>query len=125
MTKERPLSPHLQIYSPQITSVLSILHRATGVALTLGLFVVTWWLLAAASGSQAYDTFRHIVGSPIGFIFMIGWSYALFYHACAGIRHLFLDAGKFYTIPEIYKSGYVLVTASVVATAVFWYAILF
>ena len=125
MTAERPLSPHLQIYKPQITSVLSIMHRITGVALTIGLFVMAWWLLAAASGPEAYQTFRNVASSPVGLFFLLGWSYALFYHLCAGVRHLFLDAGKFFSIPEIYSSGYVMLGASVVLTVVFWLAILF
>ena len=123
MAFERPLSPHLQIYRPQITSVLSILHRITGVALTVGLFVVAWMLLAVASGPEAYATFQSVMTSPLGVIAVVGWSYALFYHLCAGIRHLVMDTGKGFAIPEIYKSGYTMVGASVVLTVVFWLAV--
>jgi succinate dehydrogenase / fumarate reductase cytochrome b subunit len=122
---ERPLSPHLQIYRWQITMAMSILHRATGVALTIGLFVMAWWLLAAASGPEAYDQFRHCASSPFGLFVLAGFSYALFYHFCTGIRHLFLDSGMFYGIPEIYKSGYVTIAASIVLTVSFWLAIIF
>jgi succinate dehydrogenase / fumarate reductase cytochrome b subunit len=125
MTAERPLSPHLQIYKPQITSVLSILHRATGVALSIGLFVLTWWLLAAASGPDAYDQFRRVASSPVGVFFLMGWSYAVFYHFCSGIRHLIMDTGRLFTLPEIYKGGYIMLAASVVLTVIFWCLVLF
>jgi len=122
---ERPLSPHLQIYKPQITSVMSIMHRATGVALTFGLFILAWWLLAAASGPEAYETFRSCVSHPLGIIVMAGLSFALFFHTCTGIRHLFLDTGRFYAIPEIYRSGYTALLCAFILTAMFWLAILF
>lgn len=122
MAHERPLSPHLQVYKPQITSVLSILHRITGVVLCLGLFVLGWWLLAAASGPEAYATFQDVAGSPIGIIALVGWSFALFYHLCSGVRHLLMDTGMFFTIPEIYKSGYATLAAAALLTAMFWIA---
>lgn len=125
MAVERPLSPHLQIYRPQITSVLSVLHRGTGIVLTLGLFILAWWLVAGAAGPEAYQHFRDVVSHPLGIIVMIGFSYALFYHTCTGIRHLMMDAGKLFTIPEIYKGGYTAVIASLVLTTVFWLAIIF
>ena len=125
MTIERPLSPHLQIYKPQITSTLSIMNRGTGIALTFGLFALAWWLLAAATGPDAYDFFRKCILHPVGIVCMVGWSFSLFYHTCAGIRHLVLDTGKWFTIPEIYKSGYTMLACSVLLTAAFWAAILF
>lgn len=125
MTIERPLSPHLQIYKPQITSVLSILHRSTGVALTFGLLVLALWLVAAASGEDAYNTFRDAVSHPLGRIAAVGLSYAAFYHFCTGLRHLVWDTGAEMTIPALYKTGYIAVTASVILTALFWAAILF
>ncbi len=124
MAFERPLSPHLQIYRPQITMVLSILHRITGVALSVGLFILTWWLLAASSGPEAYATFQSVAGSPLGLLALFGWTFALFYHLCAGIRHLVMDCGFLFTIPEIYKGGYVMLGASIALTAVFWLCIL-
>lgn len=125
MTKERPLSPHLQIYKWQITMAMSIMHRATGVALTIGLVVMGWWLLALASGPDAYQCFLDCATSPLGMLVLFGFSYALFYHFCTGLRHLFLDAGAYFTIPEIYKSGYATLAMSVFLTACFWLAILF
>lgn len=123
MSAERPLSPHLQIYRPQITSVLSILHRMTGVALTLGLFILAWWLLAASAGPEAYDQFRAVASSPVGIIALVGWSFALFYHLCAGVRHLVMDAGWFFTIPALYKTGYTMLGCTVALTAIFWISI--
>lgn len=125
MTTERPLSPHLQIYKPQISSVLSILHRGTGIGLTLGLFVLALWLIAAAAGEDAYNTFRAAVGHPLGLIASVGLSWAAFYHFCTGIRHMIWDTGARLTIPDLYKTGYFAVSASVVLTALFWAAILF
>jgi len=122
---ERPLSPHLQIYKWQITMAMSIMHRATGVALTFGLFILGWWLLAAASGPEAYDQFRSIIGHPAGVFVMMGLSFCLFYHLCTGIRHLFLDSGLFFKIPEIYASGYTALVCAVALTAMFWLAIVF
>lgn len=125
MTKERPLSPHLQIYKWQITMAMSIMHRATGVALTIGLFVIMWWLLALASGPEAYQRFLDCMTSPLGLLVLFGFSFALFYHLCTGIRHLFLDSGAFFPIPDIYKSGYATLAAAIVLTTCFWLAILF
>lgn len=125
MAAERPLSPHLQIYRPQITSVLSILHRGTGIALTIGLFVLAWWLIAIAAGPDAYAQFRAVVSHPLGVMIMIGFSYALFFHTCTGIRHLLMDMGNLFTIPEIYKGGYTAIGASIVLTLAFWLAVIF
>lgn len=122
---DKPLSPHLQIYKPQITSVMSIMHRATGVALTFALFVLAWWLLAAAAGPDAYQFFRDFVSHPIGIMAAIGLSFALFYHTCTGIRHLFLDSGRFFSIPEIYLSGYTALACAFALTTLFWLAIIF
>lgn len=102
---------------------LSILHRATGVALSIGLFVMTWWLMAAAMGPEAYQDFRDIASSPLGLIVLAGWSFALFFHTCSGIRHIVMDMGKLFTIPEIYKGGYTVIIAAVVLTLAFWIAV--
>jgi succinate dehydrogenase / fumarate reductase cytochrome b subunit len=85
---ERPLSPHLQIYRWQLTSVLSILHRAAGIALSVGAVLLVWWLVAAASGPAAYSRAAGFFGSWIGLVLLFGWTAALFYHLCNGIRHL-------------------------------------
>lgn len=117
---ERPLSPHLQIYRPQITSVLSILHRMTGVALAVGTLVLVYWLVAAAVGPQAYAAAQDFVGSKLGRLLLLGWTWALFYHLCNGIRHLVWDAGYGFELDTLAKSGWVVVAASVGLTLVAW-----
>src|SRR5436190_23067696 len=84
----RPLSPHLQIYRPQLTSILSITHRAAGVALAVGTLLLVYWVVAAASGPAAYATAQACIGSWIGRLVLFGWSAALVYHLANGIRHL-------------------------------------
>lgn len=119
-TGSRPLSPHLQIYKPQITSVLSILHRFTGVALAVGTLALAWWLMAAAAGPDAFASAQAAAGSWIGRLFLFGWTVALFYHLANGIRHLFWDAGKGYELPTVYASGWTVVAAAVVLTVACW-----
>lgn len=118
---KRPLSPHLQVYKPQMTSIMSILHRATGVALMLGLLMVAWWLIAAASGEEAYNAARDFTRSPLGLFMMFGWSVAMFYHLCNGIRHLFWDFGYLFKLGDAFKAGYVVLIATAVLTASAWY----
>ncbi|MET0331191.1 MAG: succinate dehydrogenase, cytochrome b556 subunit [Dyella sp.] len=116
----RPLSPHLQIYKWQVQMVTSIVHRATGVALAVGTLLVIWGLLALASGAQAYAHFKTYLGSPIGLILLVGWSWALFFHLCNGIRHLVQDAGAGYEIKQFVRSSWMSVIASVVLTLIVW-----
>ena len=118
---KRPLSPHLEIYKPQMTSVLSILHRACGAALTLGTFLVAWWLIAAATGEQAYNVARDFAASPLGTFMIFGWSVALFYHLSNGVRHLIWDTGYLFKITNAYKAGYIVLASTAVLTAGAWY----
>jgi succinate dehydrogenase / fumarate reductase, cytochrome b subunit len=118
--KERPLSPHLQIYKPQISSVLSIAHRASGIALTVGTILLVWWLLAAATGPDAYATAQSFMGSIIGQILIFGWTLAFYFHLCNGIRHLAWDAGFGFDLPVMNMSGKIAVGASVVLTILSW-----
>lgn len=120
-TQNRPLSPHLQVYKPQLTSTLSILHRATGVALAVGTLLLTWWLVAAAAGPEAFATVQTFIGSWIGRLLLFGWTFALFYHLCNGIRHLFWDAGKGYELPTVYATGWLAVIAALALTVVAWF----
>ncbi len=122
-TDRRPLSPHLQVYKPQLTSVLSITHRATGVVLVVGTLLLTYWLAAAAMGPEAYAQAQTVLGSKLGLLALFLWTWALFYHLCNGIRHLFWDAGYGFEIPTVYKSGKAVVIASVVLTLMLWIAI--
>jgi len=120
-TRERPLSPHLQVYSWQITMVMSILHRATGVALTVGAFGLAWWLVSMATGGEIAARAMACVSSPVGMVLVFGFSLALVYHFLNGIRHLLWDAGRGYDIPSVYKSGYTVVVLTVVLTAAIWF----
>ena len=117
---ERPLSPHLQVYRPQLTSMLSILHRITGVGLAVGTLLLVWWLAAAASGPDAFATAQSFVGHVIGRLLLFGWTFALFYHLLNGIRHLFWDAGYGYEIATAYRSGWAAVFVAAALTALVW-----
>lgn len=120
----RPLSPHLQVYKPQITSVLSILHRATGVGLCAALPLLVLWLVALSNGAADYASFTQCIASPVGKIFLMGWSWALCYHLCMGIRHLFWDAGCGFELKQVYLSGKIALGVSTLLTLILWIAIL-
>jgi succinate dehydrogenase / fumarate reductase, cytochrome b subunit len=120
MTAQRPLSPHLQIYRWQITTVLSISHRATGLALAIGTLLLVWWLVALASGPQAFATAQGFIGSWLGRLLLLGWSFSLFFHLSNGIRHLFWDAGYGFDLKTTTISGWAAVAASVVLTLLAW-----
>ena len=116
----RPLSPHLQVYRFQWTMLLSISHRITGVGLALGTLLLVYWLAAAAAGPEAFATAQAIVGSFIGRLFLFGWTFALFYHLCNGIRHLVWDAGYGFELDDAYRSGLAVIGASAVLTLFSW-----
>jgi succinate dehydrogenase / fumarate reductase cytochrome b subunit len=122
-TPERPLSPFMigPYYRPQLTSVLSILHRATGVALAVGGIVLVCWLVAAAGDPARYALFADCMASIPGRIGLFGFSACLVYHFLNGIRHLFWDAGHGYEITKAYASGYAVVVLTVLLTAVLWW----
>jgi succinate dehydrogenase / fumarate reductase cytochrome b subunit len=117
---ERPLSPHLQVYKPQLTSVLSITHRATGVALAFGTILLVYWLLAASMGPDAYEAAQALIRSWFGRICLLGWTFSLFYHLANGIRHLVWDAGYGFELPQVYASGWAVVIATLGLTLVSW-----
>ncbi len=116
----RPLSPHLQVYRPQITSILSILHRATGIALSVGTLLLVWWLVAAASGDAAYAAVSGFLRSPVGLLVLLGWTASLWYHFCNGLRHLAWDAGWGFELPQVHRTGYAVVIAACVLTILTW-----
>jgi succinate dehydrogenase / fumarate reductase cytochrome b subunit len=116
----RPLSPHLQVYRWPISMALSILHRATGVALAVGALLFTWWLVAAAISDGAFATVQWFLATPIGLLLLFGWSVALFFHFFAGIRHLAWDAGYGFDPPWYNRSAWVVVIATIVATLLLW-----
>ncbi|HET7656302.1 MAG TPA: succinate dehydrogenase, cytochrome b556 subunit [Luteimonas sp.] len=119
-TRERPLSPHLQVYRWQITMTMSILHRVTGTILVVGAFAFAWWLLALAAGGDTYATVADCLASPLGKLFLFGFSLSLVYHLLNGIRHLLWDAGWGFEIPEFYASGWTVAALTVVFTLILW-----
>ena len=124
MARQRPLSPHLQVYRPQLTSMMSITHRATGVALTTGTLVLAAWLVAVALGGESYAMMAKAVAHPLGQFVLFGYSVALIYHAMNGVRHLSWDLGFGLTIPEVYRSGHIVLFLTFLLTAGLWLAIL-
>ena len=121
----RPLSPHLQIYRPQLTMVLSFLHRLTGIALAPGAVLLVYWLLAGASGPEAYAAAGAVFGSVPGLVLLAALSFSFFYHLGNGIRHLVWDTGFWLELPQVYASGWVVVIFALVSTAAFWAVVLF
>ena len=115
---ERPLSPHIQIYRPQITSVLSIVHRITGVALTFGTLFLTWWLVSAAYGPDAFATAQAFLGSIVGHLLLWGFTFAVFYHLGNGVRHLLWDFGWGFELPQLRQSGVLMLAFAVIATLI-------
>src|ERR1700756_898926 len=120
---ERPLSPFMlpTWYRFQITSVLSILHRLTGIALAVGSILLAWWLVAVAAGGGGFAGTHAFTVSPIGLLLLFGWSVALFYHLCSGIRRLAWDAGYGFEIRDAYRSGYAVLVATLVLTVLTWF----
>ena len=118
----RPLSPDIQIYRPQLTSVLSISHRMTGIALSAGALLLVFWLVAAAAGPQTYAVAQRFLSSWVGLPLLIGWTFSFFFHLCNGIRHLAWDAGYGFELRTIYASGWTVAVASSVLTLIAWIA---
>jgi succinate dehydrogenase / fumarate reductase, cytochrome b subunit len=112
----RPLSPHLSVYKPEWTMVLSITHRITGVGLTLGAALVSWWFLAAATSAEYFAVVDGLMTSWIGNLVLIGSAFALWYHAANGVRHLVWDAGYGLDLKDAEKSGKMVVVAAAVLT---------
>ena len=118
----RPLSPHLQVYKPQITSVLSILHRLTGIGLAAGAVVLVYWLNAAAYGPDAFEYAQGLLATWFGKLLLLGWSWALFYHLCNGIRHMYWDVGRGLELQQVHITGWLVVVASLGLTLISWVA---
>jgi succinate dehydrogenase / fumarate reductase cytochrome b subunit len=123
--RQRPLSPNIQLYRPQLTSVLSILNRLTGVLLSVAAIGLVIWLLAAAAGPQSYAAVRTALASWVGQVVLFGCTFAFFLHFLGGIRHLVWDTVHGFELRTIYLSGWTVVAASVVMTAVAWIARLY
>ena len=119
-TRNRPLSPHIQVYKMPFTAILSITHRITGIALAVGTVVLAYWLASAAYGPAAFGHAQALLGSFLGKLVLFGWTAALFYHLCNGIRHLFWDVGHGYEIAQANKSGRIVVATAAVLTVLAW-----
>ena len=122
--RERPLSPHLQVYRWQVQMVTSILHRATGVALVAGMLGMTWGLLALAAGPDRWQAFAECVGSPLGKLVLFGFSWALAFHLINGVRHLVQDAGHGFAVDDFVRSSWVSIIGSVVLVVLVWAIVL-
>jgi succinate dehydrogenase / fumarate reductase, cytochrome b subunit len=120
---ERPLSPHIQIYRWPINMVLSITHRATGIGLALGLILLTWWLLALASGPEAFATVQAVLRSWFGALVLFLWTLALFYHLGNGVRHLIWDAGYGFEIETARTSAIAVLVFAGAMTVLTWLVI--
>lgn len=118
----RPLSPFMigPYYKAQLTSMLSITHRLTGLGLAIGTLLMAIWVLSAATSPAAYACFSGFARSIIGRVLLFGWSWALIYHLCNGIRHLVWDTGRAFEMKSVYLGGYIVVGASVVLTLAVW-----
>ena len=114
--QSRPVSPPLQVYRPMYTMVLSISHRVSGVAQSVGLALLAYWLLAAASGPQAYADAGRVFASPFVRLLVAGWTVAFWYHLFAGLRHLAWDAGYGFEKAAARRSGRVIVIATLLAS---------
>ena len=121
---DRPISPHLQIYRWYPTMLLSIAHRATGLALSAGLLLLTWWLLGLAGGPESFATVQWWVDSWLGGLVLFVYTYVAFHHCLSGVRHLAWDAGYGFELGAAYRSGYAVVIGAAALTLIAWIAIL-
>ncbi|UTW55044.1 succinate dehydrogenase, cytochrome b556 subunit [Kordiimonas sp. SCSIO 12610] len=119
---KRPLSPHLQVYRWGAHMAASIINRMTGVALSVGTILLTWWLVAIATGYEYFNTIQGYADSAFGRLVLFGITYALMQHFAGGIRHLFMDAGKMYDLKSNTLSAKLTFVFAIVATLAIWIA---
>lgn len=117
---KRPVSPHIQIYRPQLTSVLSIMHRITGVGLGVSAIVLTIELFAIAYDREFFEASIQWLSGFWGRLFLFFWTLALFFHLCNGIRHLFWDVGRGLELEQVYRSGWGVIIGSLTLTVIVW-----
>ena len=115
--RERPLSPHLQVYRLPRTAILSITHRMTGVALSGGILVLTYWLTSATYGADAFATAQSVIGSWFGQVVLWGLLFSLYYHLCNGLRHLMWDSGAGFDLPTVHRTDLLVIGGAIVLTA--------
>lgn len=116
----RPLSPHLQIYKPMLTMMMSIIHRMTGAALYFGSLMLAWWLIAAATGPEYFNYVNGLAGSLIGKLVLFGYTWALIHHMFGGIRHFIWDTGSGFELTTIEFMARASIVASLGLTALIW-----
>ena len=117
---KRPLSPHLQIYKPMLTMMMSIMHRATGAALYIGTLLLAWWLFAAASGPEYFDYVSGIANSFIGRLVLFGYTWALIHHMLGGVRHFIWDTGHGFELPTVEVMARATIIGSLTLTVLIW-----
>lgn len=121
---ERPLSPHLQIYSPLINMMMSIVHRITGAALYIGTLLLVWWLIAAATGPAYFAFVSKLLGHPLGLVVLVGYTWALVHHMLGGVRHFIWDTGRGFDLKTVNLLCWGSLAASISITAAIWALVL-
>ena len=124
-SKPRPLSPHLQIYKWQLTSIMSIGHRASGIALSLGSFLIVIWLVTLATGPEYFSHVNKVISHWFGQLVLFGFSVVLFYHMLNGVRHLSWDLGYGFDLTTVYKTGYSVLITAIILTTITWLGVWF
>ena len=119
-TVRRPLSPHISVYRPQLTSVLSIMNRMSGIGTSVGTLLLVWWLAGSAGSAHGFAVMQGFMGSWFGVLILMGVTVAVVYHFVGGLRHLAWDAGYGFDLPEVYASGWTAVAATGVLTLLIW-----
>ncbi len=117
---DRPLSPHLQVYRWQLTMALSIAHRASGIALTAGLILLAWWLLALAGGAETFAVVEWWKDSILGVLVLFGYTFVLAFHLANGVRHLVWDMGYGFDPDVAHRSGIAVLIFAAAATVLVW-----
>jgi succinate dehydrogenase / fumarate reductase cytochrome b subunit len=116
----RPLSPHLQIYRPMLTMTLSIVHRATGIALYAGMLLLVWWLVAAATSDESFNQVQGFFGHWFGQIVLFGFTWSLVHHTIGGIRHLIWDMGQGFDARVVERGAQFTIASSILITIALW-----
>lgn len=124
MQKERPLSPHLQVFRPTLNMTLSVFHRGTGSVLALSTPLLVYWLMTLAAGPEAYAAMQDILSHWIFKVVLLGYVFSMSYHLCNGIRHLFWDIGRGYSNEEVQRSGVIVILISLILTVGVFFAAL-
>ena len=119
-TRNRPLSPHLQVYKPQLTSVLSILHRGTGVVITMGAVIIAWWVWSVSGSTESFACVSGFLNSVFGKLLLLVWTLCTCYHLSNGIRHLVWDFGFGFELDQAYFSGKLVLATTVILTGMVW-----